>query len=143
MLQWILTSAGKKESLGPLETRLLRAIWTRGDATVRELVSEAGVGAAYTTVMTTLDRLYKKGLLDRLLEERGRAFRYRPRHSQEEFYRTIVGDDLGHLLESSRNPALPISFLVDTITEHDVALLSELSRAVNRKKRSLRNREKA
>ena len=49
--------------LGPLEERLLEALWTRGNATVRELIDEPCQDLAYTTVMTTLDRLFKKKLL--------------------------------------------------------------------------------
>src|SRR3954467_4117703 len=68
--------------LGPLEQELLRVLWTRGDATVRELIEVSAVDGAYTTIMTTLDRLYKKGLLERSPE--GRAFRYRPKQSEAE-----------------------------------------------------------
>ena len=48
---------------------------------VREVRSGLGDGLAYTTVMTTLDRLYKKGLLER--QRDGRAFRYAARASRE------------------------------------------------------------
>ena len=40
---------------------MLDALWARGTATVRELVDDACQDLAYTTVMTTLDRLFKKG----------------------------------------------------------------------------------
>ena len=46
--------------LGPLEERLLEALWQRNTATVRELVESGCDDLAYTTVMTTLDRLFKK-----------------------------------------------------------------------------------
>ena len=46
--------------LGPLEERLLDALWQRGHATVRDLIDDACQDLAYTTVMTTLDRLFKK-----------------------------------------------------------------------------------
>jgi len=62
--------------LGPLEERLLESLWTRGNATVRELIEAECHDLAYTTVMTTLDRLFKKKLLSR--EAEGRAFRYVP-----------------------------------------------------------------
>src|SRR5271169_4338455 len=56
--------------LGPLEQRLLEALWSRGSATVRELMDDGDAARdhkiAYTTVMTTLDRLYKKKLLSRV-----------------------------------------------------------------------------
>ncbi len=55
--------------LGPLEQRLLDALWAKGSATVRELVENGYEDLAYTTVMTTLDRLYKKNVLMR--EEEG------------------------------------------------------------------------
>jgi predicted transcriptional regulator len=51
--------------LGPLERKLLEEVWSRQSVTVRELVAGGKIRLAYTTVMTTLDRLYKKGLLDR------------------------------------------------------------------------------
>ena len=68
--------------LGPLEQRLLHVLWTRGTATVRELLDGLEHKIAYTTAMTTLDRLYKKRLLNRVVE--GRAFRYSPRLTQIE-----------------------------------------------------------
>ena len=127
----------QKESLGPLETRLLLAVSKRGSATVRELM-DAGEVCAYTTVMTTLDRLYKKGLLERSAE--GKAFRYAAKQTQQDFYKSLVKDDLSHLLASAKTPEVPISFLVDQITEHDSALLDELTKAINKKKRELRER---
>ena len=71
--------------LGPLEQRVLDALWARRSATVRELLENSYPELAYTTVMTTLDRLFKKGLLTR--SEEGRAFRYAPRFSREEMHR--------------------------------------------------------
>jgi predicted transcriptional regulator len=57
--------------LGPLEQRLLDVLWRRGSATVRDLVEDTCRDLAYTTIMTTLDRLFKKNLL--LREAEGRA----------------------------------------------------------------------
>jgi predicted transcriptional regulator len=122
-------------SLGPLEQELLRAVWRRGDATVRELTDSGEVEGAYTTLMTTLDRLYKKGILAR--EAEGRAFRYRPLYSEEDLKRNFVADGLKQLF-GSKNPApAPVSFLVDEITKHDATLLDELERAIERKRREL------
>src|SRR5689334_13456413 len=52
-----------KTRLGPLEQQLLQALFDRESATVRELLDDGSIQLAYTTVMTTLDRLYKKNLL--------------------------------------------------------------------------------
>jgi predicted transcriptional regulator len=56
------------QQLGPLEQRLLEEIWKLESATVRELLEASDLAVAYTTVMTTLDRLYKKRLLTREAE---------------------------------------------------------------------------
>ena len=121
--------------LGPLEFQLLRVLWMRGDATVRELLDDGAFASAYTTVMTTLDRLYKKGLLDRALE--GRAFRYRACQTEEEFNRSNLAGELKSLLDSAGDPISPLSFLVDTIAQHDARLLDALERAVDRKRQKL------
>lgn len=124
--------------LGPLETRLLQEIWNREHATVRELIDTGDLNLAYTTVMTTLDRLYKKELLDRVAE--GRAFRYRARVTQEELQRAAAGQVIQQLLACS-STAMPLSYLVEAVTEHDVELLDELQRLVEAKRRELAQRE--
>jgi len=129
----------KEPELGPLETHLLGLLCRIEEATVRELLASGEIQAAYTTVMTTLDRLYKKGFLDREPDGgQGRAFRYRLKQGQREIYQAVLGSDLSRILRSAPDPALPVSFLVDTVAEHDAALLDELGRAVNRKRQQMR-----
>jgi predicted transcriptional regulator len=123
--------------LGPLEQRMLRALWRRGNATVRELLDLGDIDLAYTTVMTTLDRLYKKSLLDRSVE--GRAFRYSPRFSQQELERAAASESIRQLLGSIENSAVPLSYFVEAVTEHDAALLDDLQKLVEKKRRELRN----
>src|SRR5437588_3020969 len=124
MLQRFQSSLNAARRLGPLEDELLRVLWTRGAATVRELVDDSAVDGAYTTIMTTLDRLYKKGLLDRSPE--GRAFRYRPKQSEAEIHQDVLATSLRELLSAPHSKPAPLSFLVDAISDHDAALLEEL-----------------
>lgn len=123
--------------LGPLEKRLLEDLWQRGNGTVRELVASSCTDLAYTTVMTTLDRLFKKNLLSR--EAEGRAFRYSPRFTREELQREAAGEAFRQLLDASSGPALPLSYLVDILTERDAQLLDDLRRVVDAKRRELRD----
>jgi len=127
-----------------LEQELLSALWMRGSATVREMIDAGGINLAYTTVMTTLDRLYKKQLLNRSAE--GRAFRYSPRYTQEELEKAAVGEAIRQLLGSGEAAALPLSYLVEAVSEHDAGLLDDLQRLLDEKRRELRselrNREK-
>jgi predicted transcriptional regulator len=125
--------------LGPLEQRLLDGLWERGNATVRELIDGGYHDLAYTTVMTTLDRLFKKDLLTR--SEEGRAFRYAPRFTCEELHRQAASHAFRQLLDASPASSLPLSFLVEILGERDEQLLDDLRKLVDRKRRELSQRE--
>ena len=62
-------------ALGHLERQVLEETWRRGETSVRDIFTAFDQRIAYTTVMTTLDRLYKKHLLSRRKD--GRAIRDR------------------------------------------------------------------
>mgnify|MGYP003580082979 CR=1 FL=1 len=103
--------------LGPLERRVLEALWRRPTAArVRDL-QPAFPDIAYTTLMTTLDRLYRKGVLERIVERP--AFSYRPRLSRAE---------------------TAWSFLLHDVGIADEATLSELERLVRARRRALKER---
>jgi predicted transcriptional regulator len=125
--------------LGPFEQQVLRELWSRGDATVRDLIADGKIRQAYTTVMTTMDRLYKKGLLDRVAE--GRAFRYTPRLSSEELQRGAALDGIRELLGSGDTSSLPLSYLVEALSAHDAQLLDELQVLIERKRQELKASE--
>src|ERR1700734_4286115 len=121
-----------KPRLGPLEQQVLRKLWTCGSATVRELLADGEFHQAYTTVMTTVDRLYKKGFLDRVAE--GKAFRYTPCHAFEELQRVTALDSIRQLLASGNTSALALSYLVEALSDHDAQLLDDLQNLVENKR---------
>src|SRR4051812_26993363 len=83
--------------LGPLERRVLEVVWSGETPSTVAQVQERMDGAlAYTTVMTTMDRLFKKGLLDRRRE--GRAYVYFPRLSEQELEQDVVTTLIARLL---------------------------------------------
>lgn len=132
--------SSSRPQLGPFEQQVLQELWTHGSATVRELLADGRIHQAYTTVMTTADRLYKKGLLDRVAE--GRAFRYTPRLSAEELQRTVAVEGIQQLLGSGDAASLPLSYLVEALSAHDAKLLDELQLLVERKRKEIKdNRE--
>ncbi|MFF5290444.1 BlaI/MecI/CopY family transcriptional regulator [Paractinoplanes globisporus] len=84
-------------ALGDLEREVMTVLWERYDPlTVREvhqeLARERHRDLAYTTVMTVLDRLAKKGVVRQLKE--GRAYRYAPAQSREEMTASVMMDAL-------------------------------------------------
>jgi predicted transcriptional regulator len=96
--------------LGPLEQRIFEEVWSRKSVTVRELVADGKLRLAYTTVMTTLDRLFKKELLDRA--EEGKAFRYSARCAPADIPRLVAVTRVRRWIESSAPSCLPLSCFV-------------------------------
>jgi predicted transcriptional regulator len=117
---------------GKLEIRVLEALWRRGTgATVRDL--QAGFpGTAYTTLMTTLDRLHRKGVLERT--KAGRAFSYRPGFSRDELQLGLAEDALDAILPPGLAARPILSFFVEAVSRHDRTLLDELERLVREKR---------
>jgi predicted transcriptional regulator len=136
----LLESVAQRQ-LGPLERQVMEWVWKHGSATVRDMLADGKMSQAYTTVMTTADRLFKKGLLDRVAE--GKAFRYSPRHSTEELQRTSAHNGIRQLLDFSATPSLPLSYLVEELSSRDAKLLDELQELVERKRRELNTGKKA
>jgi predicted transcriptional regulator len=87
-------------ALGPLEARLMATLWTRGSATVPELVEAIRAGghrAAYTTILTVVSRLHARHLLER--EAEGRSHRYRPTLTEAELLERSSGAAVAAVLE--------------------------------------------
>ena len=126
--------------LGPLETRLLELLWTqRRPATVGH-IRRALPELAYTTIMTTLDRLYRKGLL--LRDKDGRAFAYAPRYTRAELLSKLISADVADLLGAAEEGAVLLSTLVRAVGRADVALLDELDALVQAERLRLRREAK-
>lgn len=126
-------------ALGKLERQVLEQAWQRGEVSVRDIYTAFDERIAYTTLMTTLDRLFRKQILDRRKE--GRAFFYSPKHSREEFEHGIREDVIDGLLGGGAEGIQPVlACIVDTVSETDRDLLDELDRLIKEKKRELRRK---
>jgi predicted transcriptional regulator len=102
-----------------------------------EMVASFNDEIAYTTLMTTLDRLYKKGYLERRKVDR--AFVYKALHTPEELQRGITGDVITGLIDGATRNAQPVlACIVDAVSEKDRELLDELERLIKEKKESLK-----
>jgi predicted transcriptional regulator len=117
----------------------MRVLWTASELAVRDVQARLERTVAYTTVMTTLDRLFKKGFVTRRLE--GRAFLYTAAVAQHEIEATLTTGLVGELLASEAAAPL-LSNLVDVVGDRDNRLLDELERLVREKKARLRSQQK-
>jgi predicted transcriptional regulator len=134
-----LLRASRKIRLGILEQRLLSAMWQRPDGiTIRELRERADIGRAYITIVTTLNRLRKKGLVDRIAVKGSKVltFRYVSRYTRAEVERDVASDAIRQILGLGVAGPLLVSGMVEEIGEHDAELLQELGRLVDKKRRN-------
>lgn len=93
-------SSAVEHILGELELAIMRLMWARGSATVREilrLLQADGRQLAYTTVMTVMGRLVSKGLLTRELD--GKTHVYRTAQSEEELLQSVAAQRVQALVE--------------------------------------------
>ncbi|MFT3743545.1 MAG: BlaI/MecI/CopY family transcriptional regulator [Pyrinomonadaceae bacterium] len=124
------------DSLGDLERKVMVEVRRLGESNVTLVNRAMGDTYAYTTVMTTLDRLYKKGLLNRRKD--GRAFLYTSKYSAEELERGMAEDILGRLFDTTTGKVEPVlACIVDSVSERDLQLLDELERLVKEKRSEL------
>ena len=113
-------------ALGDLERDVMAQLWAAGEPlTVRQVHERLQKGLAYTTVMTVLDRLAKKGVV---LQERGdRAYRYAPAQTREEMTASVMLD----ALSASGNQDAALAYFVGQLPP---AALTAAIEAATRKK---------
>ena len=127
------------QAFGKLERAVMNIAWQRGEISVRDVHLAFEERIAYTTLMTTLQRLYMKGMLDR--RKRGRAFLYSPRVSHQEFEHGIARDLIEGLIGRASDHVEPLlACIVETVTDQDLAFLDALDRLIREKKRELQRK---
>jgi predicted transcriptional regulator len=106
--------------LGELEAVIMDRLWLWGrPVLVREVVEDLRPSRplAYTTVMTVMENLHRKGWLRR--ERDGRAWRYEPTGSRSGYTAALMSDALG----TSPDRRTALAHFVLQMSPHDVALL--------------------
>lgn len=125
--------------LGELETAIMNVFWKERDLAVTDVEDRlrGSRQIAHTTVLTTLDRMHRKGYLVR--EKQGKAFVYSARYSRDEFERGMAQEVLGALLNNYRAPAL--SAFIDLVGENENTL-DQLEALIREKRRKGASRSK-
>jgi len=101
------TTGGFPPAMHELEREIMEICWRLGRASVREVLEALNVGErqrAYTTVMTTMVRLWEKGLLHR--ERHGRADVYEPVLSAEGYHQARAAREVEALIGEYGDVAL-------------------------------------
>ncbi|MER5628322.1 BlaI/MecI/CopY family transcriptional regulator [Streptosporangium sp. NPDC002544] len=114
--------------LGDLETAIMDRMWSRQrPASVRDVFEDLRRDRtiAYTTVMTVMDKLYKKGLLCRHPE--GRAYLYEPALTHEAYTAQIMRDAFAH----GGNQAVTLVHFLERLTPNEQAALGTALKVIN------------
>jgi len=127
---------GERLELGPLELKVLDVLWVRNRASTVRHVQPSFPQLAYTTLMTTLDRLYRKGVLRRF--RLGRAFGYEPRCSRDQLFGRMVSGQVTELLAGGGDSKILLSTLVEAVRDADAELLDELEALVRAERARLK-----
>lgn len=108
--------------LGSLESALMECLWSAdGPMSVREVQHcLAGHELAYTTVMSTLATLHRKGMLSRVAD--GRAYRYAPVQTREAYGAEVMSD----VLSESHDPEGTLLRLVEQLTPEQAEALQHV-----------------
>ncbi len=123
----------KVQALGSLEEATMNVLWQAGPLSVREVNRKlASKGLAYTTVMTTLDRLFKKGLLTRSKD--GFAYVYEPALTRDEFQQRLVQAAVSGLM-TKKNAVPVLAAFVDAAAGLDEENLARLEALIAERRR--------
>ncbi|AHH17712.1 BlaI/MecI/CopY family transcriptional regulator [Nocardia nova] len=114
---------------GDLEAVVMDRVWSApGPITVRTVFEDLlrTREIAYTTVMTTMDNLHRKGWLER--ERDGKAYRYHPRLTREQYSAQLMREALG-----GGRSDLVLAHFVEQISDDDTAALRKVLRRMRAK----------
>ena len=117
------------ELLGPLESEVMELMWSERQATVRDVVEILlqRRSIAYTTAMTIMNNLVKKGLLKR--SPRGKAYLYAVVLSREEFLERMSGEAVSEVLEKFGDLAIArFAETVAKLSPEDLRRLQQLAK---------------
>ena len=110
-----------RRAMGALEAEVLSHLWAgEGWLTPAEVVDAMEDPPAYTTVMTILTRLWRKGLVER--QSRGRAYAYRPVVGEAEF----AAQKMRATLDAASNREAALSHFVGTLSKRDERALRRI-----------------
>lgn len=126
---------GVKRALGELEAEVMDCLWAMPESSVKEVwetISRKRT-LAYTTIMTTMDRLYQKGLLQRV--KAGKAFFYEARISRQEFEEILTEEVLRGLAGASSE--FLMSAFLDLLSEKDPFSLDRLESMIRQRRTEL------
>ncbi|HEY8550088.1 MAG TPA: BlaI/MecI/CopY family transcriptional regulator [Vicinamibacterales bacterium] len=118
--------AKKLPTLAPQELAVMKVIWRKGSATVRDVYEtlRASRPIAYTTVMTTMNILEEKGFLRKTRVDR--AYSYKPVRSRQQVVSAMVRDFVNRVFDGAAQPLMLHLAKSEKLTPEERAELKRL-----------------
>ena len=129
------------DSVSPseLELQILKVLWEESPLTarqIRELLDARGRSLAYTSVITTVQRMVDKRQLNQLDPTEGKAFRFEPRVTDQQVTRGMLGEFVDRVFDGSAEAVMLSLFDAAALDEDTV---KRLRKAFNQKLREMNN----
>ncbi|HPZ07226.1 MAG TPA: BlaI/MecI/CopY family transcriptional regulator [Candidatus Eremiobacteraeota bacterium] len=124
-----LSGSGIRKALGFLEADIMEIIWEKGKLSVREVfeIIKNKRDIAYTTVMTTMDRLYKKGILSRKKIVKG--YTYWPKVTEKRLEKHIIRETLKGLFSDMKEPVM--SYFANSEEPEDIEIIKSFATIID------------
>ncbi|MBD7908805.1 BlaI/MecI/CopY family transcriptional regulator [Sporosarcina gallistercoris] len=130
-----INESGLNRFFGPLEAKILDVLWNDGERTIKEVqqVLEKEKPTNFNTVMTVMNRLTEKGILQKRPE--GRSSLYKPVTSRTEFLNTQSKEMTNELMEEFGS--VVVSHMLDALEDVDDDLVAQLEKKIKELKKDV------
>lgn len=130
-----INESGLNRFFGPLEAKILDVLWNDGERTIKEVqqVLEKEKATNFNTVMTVMNRLTEKGVLQKRTE--GRSSVYKPVTSRTEFLNTQSREMTNELMEEFGS--VVVSHMLDALEDVDDDLVAKLEKKIKELKKDV------
>ena len=130
-----MNESGLNRFFGPLEAKIMDILWNDMEMTIKEvqLVLEREKLTNFNTVMTVMNRLVEKGILQKRVE--GRSSVYKPVLSRAEFLNTQSKEMTNELMDEFGN--VVVSHMLDALEDVDEDLVAKLEQKIMELKKDM------
>jgi len=130
-----MNESGLNRFFGPLEAKIMDILWDAGEKTIKDVqqVLDQEKLTNFNTVMTVMNRLVEKGVLQKRIE--GRSSLYQPVQSRDEFLNRQSKNMTNELIDEFGT--VVISHMLNAIEEADDDLVAKLEQKIKELKKGM------
>ena len=130
-----INESGLNRFFGPLEAKIMDILWNDVEMTIKDVqkVLDKDKQTNFNTVMTVMNRLVEKGILEKRAE--GRSSLYKPVQSREEFLSEQSKEMTNELMDEFGN--VVVSHMLDALEDVDDDLVAKLEQKIKQLKKGM------